>query len=183
MTTWTIDAAHTDVAFSAKHMMMTTVRGTFEDVQGTIELDETNPTASRGEIRVAAISLNTRFEARDEHLRSADFFDAGTHPWIVFRATDVQPRGGNRYAVTGDLEIRGTTRPVTFDVEYHGIVPGMRGRHVGFTARTKVNRKDWGLNWNMALEAGGLLVSDEVTLEVEVAADELAADVRVESAA
>src|SRR5437868_4493866 len=135
-------------------MMITTVRGKFGRVEGSLELDENEPRNSRGEIRVDATSLSTGFDQRDQHLRSADFFDAGTHPWIVFRATRVEPKDDGTYAVTGDVTIRGTTQPVTFDVEFLGTTPGMRGgRHVGFSGRAKVNRTAWGLNWNMALEA------------------------------
>jgi polyisoprenoid-binding protein YceI len=175
MTTWKIDPAHTDISFSAKHMMITTVRGKFAQVEGELELDENEPRNSRGEIRVAAASLSTGFDARDQHLRSADFFDVETHPWIAVRTTSVQPKDDGTYAVTADVTIRGVTRPVTFDVEYLGTAPGMRGgRHVGFTARAKVNRKDWGLNWNIALEAGGWLVGDDIKLEIDVAGDEVA---------
>jgi polyisoprenoid-binding protein YceI len=177
MSTWKIDPAHTDVSFSAKHMMITTVRGKFGVVEGELELDESDPTRSRGEIRVDAASLSTGFDARDQHLRSPDFFDVETHRWIVFRATGVTEKRDGEFVVTGDVTIRGETRPVTFDVEYLGTTTGMRGgRHAGFTARTKVNRKDWGLNWNMALEAGGWLVGDEIKLEIDVAADEVAVE-------
>lgn len=175
MTTWKIDPAHTDVSFSAKHLMITTVRGKFDDVEGELELDENDPARSGGEIRIAAASLSTGFEARDQHLRSADFFDAENHPWIVFRATSVEPQKDGDFVVAGDVTIRGVTRAVNFDVEFVGTTPGMTGaRHAGFTARTKVNRKDWALNWNMALQAGGWLVGDEIKLEIDVAADEIA---------
>ena len=175
MTTWKLDPAHTQITFSAKHMMVTTVRGTFADVQGTIELDETDPTRSRGEFRVATASVDTNFGARDAHLRSADFFDAETYPDIAFVATDIVPKGGDRYAVTGDLTIRDVTRPVTFDVELDGIVPGMSGaRHAGLTATTNLTRTDWGLDWNVALEQGGWLVGKEIKLEIAIAADEVA---------
>jgi polyisoprenoid-binding protein YceI len=174
MGTWKIDPAHTDVSFSAKHMMITTVRGKFDRVEGALELDEAQPTHSRGEIRVGAASLSTGFEARDQHLRSADFFDVEKHEWIVVRTTSVERQDSGTYKVTADVTIRGETRPVTFDVAYLGTTPGMTGaRHAGFSARAKVNRKDWGLNWNMALEAGGWLVGDEIKLDIEVAADEV----------
>ncbi|TMC64012.1 MAG: YceI family protein, partial [Chloroflexi bacterium] len=157
------------------HMMITTVRGKFAQVEGELELDENEPRKSGGEIRVAAASLSTGFDARDQHLRSADFFDVETHPWIAVRTTSVGPKDDGTYAVTADVTIRGVTKPVTFDVEFLGTTPGMRGgRHVGFTAKAKVNRKDWGLNWNMALEAGGWLVGDDIKLEIDVAADEVA---------
>lgn len=176
MTTWQLDNAHTQVNFSAKHMMVTTVRGTFHDVEGTIELFEADPTRSHGEFRVAAASIDTNFAARDTHLRSADFFDAETYPWITFRSTSIRQTGDDAFEVRGDLTIRDVTRPATFDVQLDGIVPGMDGRrHAGLSARTKIARDDWGLNWNVALEGGGWLVSKEITLDIAIAADEVAA--------
>ena len=176
MSTWKIDTAHTQINFSAKHMMVTTVRGTFHDVAGTIELDENDPTRSRGEFRVGTASVDTNFGARDAHLRSADFFDADRFPAITFVSTTIQQVGDDRFDVTGDLTIRDTTRPVTFDVRLEGIVPGMSGaRHAGLSATTKIARDDWGLNWNVALEQGGWLVGKEIKLEVAIAADEVAA--------
>jgi polyisoprenoid-binding protein YceI len=175
MTTWQLDAAHTQVSFSAKHMMVTTVRGVFHDVSGTIELDETDPTRSRGEFRVGAASVDTNFEARDNHLRSADFFDAATYPDITFRSTSVVPAGKDRYTVTGDLTVKDVTAPATFEVELEGIVPGMTGaRHAGMSVTGKIAREAWGLNWNVALEQGGWLVGKEIKLEIAIAADEVA---------
>ena len=176
MTTWKIDTAHTQVNFSAKHMMVTTVRGTFRDVDGTIELDESDPTRSRGEFRVGAASVDTSFGARDAHLRSADFFDAEGFPDITFVSTQISQVGDGQFKVTGDLTIRETTRPQTFDVQLEGIVPGMTGaRHVGLSATTTIAREDWNLNWNVALEQGGWLVGKEIKLDIAVAADEVAA--------
>jgi polyisoprenoid-binding protein YceI len=175
MTTWKLDAAHTQVNFSAKHMMVTTVRGTFHDVQGTIELDEGDPTRSRGEFTVAAASVDTNFGARDAHLRSADFFDAETYPTITFVSTGITQTADDEFDVTGDLTIKDVTRPATFKVELTGIVQGMQGqRHAGFEASTKLQRSDWGLDWNVALEQGGWLVGKEIRLEIAVAADEVA---------
>ena len=175
MTRYAIDPAHTDINFSAKHMMVTTVRGKFTDVDGYLEVDEEDPAATRGEIRIAATSLTTGFEGRDQHLRSADFFDVPHHPTITFRATDVSPRDDGLYAVTGDVTIRDVTRPVTFEVEFLGFYTGMSGaRRIGVTGRAKVSRKDWGLTWNVGLEAGGWLVGDEIKLEIDVAAEEAA---------
>ena len=175
MTTWKIDTAHTQVNFSAKHMMVTTVRGTFHDVAGTIELDENDPTRSRGEFRVGAASVDTNFVARDTHLRSTDFFDADRYPDITFVSTEVARAADDRFRVTGDLTIRDTTKPVTFDVVLEGIVPGMSGaRHAGLSARTTIVREDWGLNWNVALEQGGWLVGKEIQLDIAIAADEVA---------
>jgi polyisoprenoid-binding protein YceI len=183
MTTWKLDNAHTQIAFSAKHMMVTTVRGTFHDVEGTVELDETDPTRSHGEFRVRAASVDTNFAARDAHLRSPDFFDVERYPDITFVSTGIRRTGDDEFAVTGDLTIRDITRPITFEVELDGIVPGMRGgRHAGLSANTKLARDDWGLNWNVALEQGGWLVGKEIKLEIAIAADEAEADVPAELA-
>lgn len=176
MTTWNLDPAHTQVSFSAKHMMVTNVRGVFHDVTGTIELDEADPTRSRGEFRVAAASVDTNFDARDNHLRSPDFFDAQAYPEIVFRSTSITPAGTDRYTVTGDLTIKDVTAPATFEVEVGGIVPGMSGaRHAGLSATGRIQRESWGLGWNVALEQGGWLVGKEVKLEIAIAADEVVA--------
>jgi polyisoprenoid-binding protein YceI len=178
MTSWKLDSAHTQVNFSAKHMMVTTVRGTFQDVDGTIELDETDPTRSRGSFRVATASVDTNFGARDTHLRSADFFDAETHPHITFDSTAVRQVRDDTFEVTGDLTIRDVTKPTTFTVELDGIVAGMSGgRHAGLTATTKLDRDAWGLNWNVALEQGGWLVGKEIKLDIAIAADEVVAPV------
>lgn len=175
MTTWKIDNAHTQVNFSAKHMMVTNVRGTFHDVDGTIELDENDPTRSRGRFRVAAASVDTNFGARDTHLRSADFFDAERFPDITFVSTDIDRAGDDHYNVTGDLTIRDVTKPITFDVRLEGIVPGMSGaRHAGLSVTAKFAREDWGLNWNVALEQGGWLVGKEIKLDIAIASDEVA---------
>lgn len=175
MGTWKIDPAHTDVSFSAKHMMITTVRGKFDRVEGALELDEDQPARSRGEIRVGAASLSTGFEARDQHLRSADFFDVEKHEWIVVRTTAVRANDSGTYKVAADVTIRGeTSSPESSRGRRRRTSRSLTGaRHAGFTARAKVNRKDWGLNWNMALEAGGWLVGDEIKLDIEVAADEV----------
>ncbi|MGZ9160553.1 MAG: YceI family protein [Candidatus Limnocylindrales bacterium] len=174
MTTWKLDNAHTQINFSAKHMMVTTVRGTFHDVEGTIELDENDPTRSRGEFHVKTASIDTNFAARDAHLRSADFFDAETYPDIKFVSTSIARKDDDDYLVTGDLTIRDVTKPFTFEVELEGIVKGMSGaRHAGLSAQAKVARDDWGLNWNVALEQGGWLVGKEIRLEIAIAADEV----------
>ena len=173
MATFAIDPAHTDVLFSAKHMMVTNVRGTFTNVSGTIDLDKTEPTASKAELTVKAASVDTGFAARDNHLRSDDFFAAVTYPDITVVSTEIKPKGGNDYVVTADVTIRGVTVPVDFDVEFLGFYTGMDGsRRAGFRAKAKVNRKDWDLNWNVALEAGGWLVGDQIKLDVDVALQE-----------
>lgn len=175
MTTWKLDAAHTQVNFSAKHMMVTTVRGTFHDVDGEIELDETDPTRSVAAFTVKAASIDTNFGARDTHLRSADFFDAQAFPDITFRSTSVRQTGDDAFEVVGDLTIRDMTRPATFQVALDGIVRGMSGaRHAGLSVTARIARDDWGLNWNVPLEGGGWLVGKEIRLEIAVAADEVA---------
>jgi len=175
-TTWKLDPAHTDITFSAKHMMITTVRGTFGDVEGSLEIDDAAPETATGEIRVRAASLSTGFGARDTHLRSADFFDVERYPEIVVRFNGVEPVRGDHHRVTADVTIRDVTRPVTFDVEHVGETTNFQGtRHIAFTVQATLNREDWGLNWNVALETGGWLVGKEIKLLVEVVADELVA--------
>jgi polyisoprenoid-binding protein YceI len=176
MATFAIDPAHTDVLFSAKHMMVTNVRGTFTDVAGTIDLDETDPAASRAEIVIKAASVDTGFGARDTHLRSDDFFGVEAYPEIRVVSTAIRAKGRNDYVVTADVTIRDVTKSVDFDVEFLGFYPAMDGaRRAGFSAKAKVNRKDWNLNWNVALEAGGWLVGDKISLDVDVALQEAVA--------
>jgi polyisoprenoid-binding protein YceI len=142
---------------------------------GTLHLDEADPVRSSAEIRVAAASLSTGSAPRDGHLRSADFFNADVHPAIVFRSTSIDQVGTNDFQIRGDLTIQETTRPIVFDATFLGFYTGMQGtRRVGLSARTIINRKDWGLGWNVALETGGWLVGENVTLEIEIAADEAA---------
>jgi polyisoprenoid-binding protein YceI len=175
MSTWQLDPAHTVVSFTGKHMMITKVRGIFTGVTGTIEFDEANPVNSRVEVVIPAATVETGVEPRDNHLRSADFLDAESYPTLTFVSTGIAPKD-DRWAITGDLTIRGVTRPVVLVAEALGIVTGMDGRrHAGFEAATKIKRSDWGLTWNVGLEAGGWLVSDDISIELEVAADELAA--------
>ena len=172
-TTWNLDTTHTDVIFAAKHMMVTTVRGKFGSLSGSLQLDPENPTDGSGSFTIAAASLNTGVEQRDGHLRGADFFDVEQFPEITFVSTSVTARGGNAYAVTGDLTVRGTTRPVTLDVEFLGLYTSMGGaRRAGFHATTKINREDWGLTWNVGLEAGGWLVGKDIKLEIDLAVEE-----------
>ncbi len=176
MATFDLDLAHSQVSFSAKHMMVTTVRGTFHELEGTVELDESDPTASTAEFRVKTAGIDTAFAPRDNHLRSPDFLDAERFPELIVRSTGIRHSIANDYVVTADVTIRDVTRPVDFDVVFLGFYKGMDGsRRAGFSARAKVNRKDWGLNWNVALEAGGWLVGDEITLDVEIAVQQASA--------
>jgi polyisoprenoid-binding protein YceI len=169
--TWTIDPTHTLVEFAGKHMMFTTVKGRFRDVQGTIVLDEANQAGASVEVEIQAGSIDSGVEQRDGHLKSADFLDVENNPTIGFKSTRVLPAGADRARVLGDLTIRGTTRPVELDVAYEGLGTNPWGKEVvGFSARTEINRKDFGLTWNVALEAGGFLVSEQVKIQLEVQA-------------
>jgi len=175
-TTWTIDPVHSHVEFAVKHLMISTVKGRFADVDGTIVLDEANPANSRVEVKIAAAGVDTREPQRDAHLRSADFFDAENHPYLTFVSARVEPKGENEFTVYGDLTIRGATRPVALEGEFLGTNKSPYGFQVaGFSAQTKINRKDFGLNWNAALETGGVLVGDEVKISLEIEAVQQAA--------
>jgi polyisoprenoid-binding protein YceI len=172
--TWALDASHTLVEFSAKHMMITTVRGRFTEVSGTIEADEANPDRSRVEVTLKAASLDTGTGQRDDHLRSADFLDVANYPEVTFRSTRVEgayQKEGDRFKVYGDLTIRGTTREVVLDATYEGRGKDpWGGERVSFSADTRIDRRDFGLTWNQALEAGGVLVSNEIRIHVEAQA-------------
>lgn len=173
MATWNIDTAHAAADFSARHMMITTVRGGFRNVSGTIEYDPAHPAASSVEAVIQTNSItSTGIEQRDEHLKSADFLDIENYPTITFKSTEVVPVGdGTRAKVTGDLTIRGVTRPVTLNVEFLGQEKTPFGTtNIGFTGTTKINREDFGLTWNMALESGGWLVSKEISITLDVEA-------------
>src|SRR3954451_462097 len=156
-TAWEIDSKHTLGELSVKHMIFPTVKGRFSAVRGTIVLDEDDPTRSSVEAEIDAASIDTREEQRDAHLRSADFLDAEQHPNITFKSRRIEPtRDRDRLRVIGDLTIRGATREVALDTTLNGRGTNPWGQQVaGFTAETSINRKDFGLNWNAALEAGG----------------------------
>ena len=171
---WNIDAAHTLVEFSAKHMMITTVKGRLADVRGSLKIDEAHPERSSVEVELDAASIDTRSEQRDQHLRSADFLDVEHFPVVRFRGNRVvgaRFEPGRSFQVIGDLTIRDVTHEVTLDATFEG-----RGRdpwggeRVSFSASTKIDRRDFGLTWNTALEAGGVLVSNDIKLEIEVQA-------------
>lgn len=169
VTTWTIDAAHTSVEFAVRHMMISTVKGRFADVQGALTFDEADPTRSAVDVTIATASVDTRSEQRDGHLKSADFFDVEQFPTIRFTSTRVVKTGGESYDLVGNLTIKDVTREVTLKVEDQGRGTTPWGQHqAGFTASTKIDRKNFGLTWNQALEAGGVLVADEVKISVEV---------------
>ena len=181
---WEIDASHSQATFSVKHMMISTVRGHFNVLSGHLHIDEQNPQNSWVEAQVDAASIDTRDERRDGHLRSADFFDVQTYPTITFKSTRVEHISGNEYNVTGDLAMHGVTRPVTFKAEYFGQGKNPWGLTVaGLSAKTKINRKDWGLNWNQTLETGGWLVSEDVTIEIDLETVQKPAEVQEAGAA
>jgi polyisoprenoid-binding protein YceI len=176
-----VDKTHSDVTFSLKHMMVTNVRGKFNAVDGTVNLDRENPTASFGSFSVETASIDTGVDQRDGHLRSADFFDADQYPTLTFVSTGVEAKGGDDYKVTGNMTIKDVTRPVTFDVEFLGLFTSMAGaRRAGFHATTKINREEFGLTWNVALETGGWLVGKDIKIEIDLAVEEAA---QIEAAA
>lgn len=166
---WKIDPAHSHVQFSVRHMMISTVRGEFEEFDGQIEFDEDNPEISILDIRIDASSINTREEDRDNHLRSPDFLNADEYPYLVFKSKRVEQTGENEGRVVGDLTIRDVTNEVVLDVTYQGTAKSPWGStSAGFSAKTEINRKDWGLTWNQALETGGVLVGDKIKIDIEV---------------
>ena len=168
---WNIDTSHSQVNFSAKHMGIMTVRGHFNEVQASIDFNEDDFTASSVEATIDAASLATNDAKRDEHLRSADFLDVANYPTITFKSTGIERAAHDRYAMTGDLTLHGVTRPVTLDVVYSGQIKDPWGNsRAGFSAEGAINRKDWGLGFNAVLETGGLVVSEEVKLALEVEA-------------
>jgi polyisoprenoid-binding protein YceI len=175
--TWNLDTAHTRLGFSAKHAMVTTVRGAFEDFEGSLTLDGDDPAASSAEVTIQAASFSSGNEQRDGHVRSADFLDVENHPTLTFRSSQVRS-DGDEFVLVGDLTIRGTSRPVEIAVELEGVEKDPWGnQRIGFTGETTISRKDFGLTWNVPLDGGGLLVSDKVKITLDVSA------VKVEQAA
>jgi polyisoprenoid-binding protein YceI len=172
--TWEIDPTHSAVEFAVKHMMFTTVRGRFKDVKGTIEVDELNPDLSTVNVEIAAASIDTGVNDRDAHLRSADFLDVENHPTITFRSKRIEgamKKEGDKFKIVGDLTIRGKAIEVTLESTYVGTGKDPWGNIKGAAEATaKIDRRDWGLMWNQALETGGILVANEVRIEVQVQA-------------
>ena len=169
--TWTIDASHTRIGFVARHAMVTKVRGAFNEFEGSAVVDGDDVTKSSAKVVIKAASIDTRNEQRDGHLRSNDFLALDEYPEITFESRSVRPTGDTSLEVTGDLTIRGVTREVTVPFEYEGAATDPFGNlRAGFEGSLVINRKDYGVNWNAALEAGGVLVSEKVTLEFEVSA-------------
>ena len=168
MARWTLDAAHANVEFSVKHMMITTIRGRFNELDLEVDFDESAPERSSVVARIATASLSTNQERRDGHLRSADFFDVERFPEMTFRSTSIAKVSNRDYEITGDLTIKDQTHPVVLDAELLGTVAGMQGgRLTAVSADAKIDRKAWGLSWNVALESGGWLVGDDIKIHLE----------------
>lgn len=168
---YTLDPAHSQIGFVARHAMVTKVRGAFEKVSGTGHFDAEDPTKSTLTVTIDVASVDTRNADRDNHLRNNDFFDVPSYPEITFVSTSVAPVDDDHFSVTGDLTIKDVTKPVTVEFELNGPVQDPWGNtRIGLDGSLVVNRKDWGVNWNTALEAGGVLVGEKVTLTFEVAA-------------
>jgi polyisoprenoid-binding protein YceI len=168
MTTWQIDPAHTSVEFAVKHMMIATVKGRFAEVAAELELDEENPAKSRVAVAVDVASIDTRQDQRDAHLRSPEFFDAETHPKLTFASKRIDGSLDGDFRIVGDLTMRGVTREVTLDASFGGDGKDPWGNaRRAFTAKGKVDRRDYGLTWNQTLETGGILVSDDVKISID----------------
>ncbi|QSO47862.1 YceI family protein [Alicyclobacillus mengziensis] len=166
---WTLDKAHSDVGFSVRHMMISNVRGHFNDFEASVTSDDTDLTSAKISVSIDPKSIDTRSEDRDNHLRSADFFKVEEYPRITFESTRLVHKGGDNYVVEGNLSIIGTTKPVTLDCEIQGPAKDPWGNEkIGVVATGKLNRADFGLTWNAALEAGGVLVGDTVKLDIEL---------------
>jgi polyisoprenoid-binding protein YceI len=169
-TKWTIDPSHSEIGFKVKHLMITNVKGAFKEFKADILSDDDHFGNARISVRINTASVDTGDAQRDAHLRSADFFDAENHPEITFTAAGLEKAAHEgTFVMTGDLEIRGISRKISLDVIFEGLMKDPWGnRKAGFSVSGKINRKEWGLNWNAALEAGGMLVSDEVRIACEV---------------
>jgi polyisoprenoid-binding protein YceI len=168
--TYGLDAVHSEVGFSVRHVMVSKTRGRFSDVSGTVTIAE-DPLASSVEVTIGTASVDTRDDQRDAHLRSPDFFDVEKYPSMTYRSTKVVPAGKNRWLVEGDLSLHGVTRNVPLEVSFEGAaVDPWGGVRAGFSARAEINREDFGLTWNQALETGGVVVGKKVTIEIEAEA-------------
>lgn len=171
MKKWNVDASHSSIGFSVKHMMVSKVRGTFGDFAAEVEADETDLTGAKIEFTIKVASINTGSADRDNHLRSADFFDAETYPEIKFVANNIT-KTGDDYEIAGDLTIKDVTKPVVFEAEYGGKGTNPWGVEVvAFEAETKINREEFGLTWNAALETGGVLVGKDIKITLDLEAN------------
>lgn len=167
--TWNIDSAHSEVNFSVRHMMISNVRGQFQKFGGTIDFDESNPANTTVAVEIDVASLSTGDEKRDAHLKSVDFFDAEHYPHITFHSTRVDVKDKTHAVLHGDLAIRDSPHEIALDVEFNGLAKSPWGTtNAGFSAKTQIKRKNWGLNWNVALETGGWLVGDDIHIGIEL---------------
>lgn len=168
---YSIDAAHSSIGFTVRHAMVTNVRGSFTEHEGTLRLDGSDPSRSTAALDVTIASVDTGIKDRDAHLRGGDFFDAERFPKMTFRSTGAEQLGGERYRITGDLTIKDVTRPLAIDLEFNGSATDVYGmERVGFEGSAEILRSDWGLTWNAALETGGVMVSDKVKLTFDISA-------------
>lgn len=166
---WQIDSTHSEIQFTVRHMMISKVRGFFESFSGTIDFDLEDKANTAVAVTIDATSINTRETDRDNHLKSPDFLNVDDYPTLTFTSTRVEQTSENTGKLYGDLTIRDETRPVILDVEFAGIAQSPWGTtSAGFSAQTKINRKDWGLTWNAALETGGVLVGEEININIEL---------------
>jgi len=169
--TWQIDSSHTSVEFTVRHMMISNVKGQFQKTTGTITANGNDAASAKIDVTIDASSIETRVERRDAHLKSPDFLDVAKYPTITFKSTNVEAEGPNKWKVTGDLTLHGVTKQVVLDVDGSGPpVQVMGNARAGASATTKIKRGDFGLTWNKALEAGGVLVGDEVAISIDVEA-------------
>jgi polyisoprenoid-binding protein YceI len=169
--TWDLDPAHTRLGFAARHAMVATVRGSFGIFSGVIQIDQTDPSKASAEVEIDAASLSTGTEQRDQHLRSADFLDVEKYPKIVFRSTRAEQVDEDSFKLYGELTVKDQARPIVLDLDFQGSSPDPFGNiRAGFEGRATINRKDWGLTWNVAIEGGGILVGDKVKIELDVSA-------------
>ena len=169
--TWTIDPTHSIAEFAVKHLVITTVKGRFRDLEGKLEIDQANPENSSVTANIQVASIDTNLADRDAHLRSDDFFNAEQYPLITFQSTRLERINDEHYKVHGDLTIRDVTRPVTLDTEFEGEIDDPWGNHrAALTATTQISRKEFGVKWNQALETGGAVVSDKVKITLHIEA-------------
>jgi polyisoprenoid-binding protein YceI len=171
LTKWAVDTAHSSIDFSVKHMMVSRTKGTFHNFEASVEADPSDLTTANIEVAIDLDSIDTRNNDRDNHLKSADFFDVENYPKITFKSTDIKKTDDGEYDVTGDMTIHGTTKPVTLNVEFEGQGKDPWGNEVaGFSGEGKIKRSDFGLTYNAALETGGVLIGDDVKISIQIEA-------------
>lgn len=172
---WNVDSAHSSIDFSIRHMMVSRVKGTFHNFEATVKADTNDLTTANIEVEIDVASIDTRNEDRDNHLRSADFFDVEKYPKMTFKSTNIVKTGDNEYDLTGDVTLHGVTKPVTFSATFEGVGKDPWGNEVaGLSAQGKIKRSDFGLTWNNTLETGGVLVGDDVNISIEIEAQKQA---------